>query len=135
MSVAAEAISATVGETLQRAQVRLAILFGSAARGNAGPDSDIDIAVLGDMDSLTLGATLSLSLGREVDVIRLETATIPLLVELIRDGVCIYQAVPGTYASWRCRVLCDLEIDLPWYRRMSAAFLARVAAKGLHGSS
>jgi len=70
-----------VGQALSgRRDVRLAILFGSQARGEAGPASDVDVAVQAPgVDLLALAATLSLAVGREVDVVALDAAGVPLL--------------------------------------------------------
>lgn len=112
--------------------VRLALLFGSYARGVATSESDVDVAVLArDVDLLSLGAALSLAVDREVDVIDLDEATIPMLEELIRDPVVVHEGAAAAFALWRSRVLAQLEIDGPWYARMRDAWLARVAAKGL----
>lgn len=63
-----------------RTDVRVAMLFGSRARGTARADSDVDLAVEGPgVDLLTLGAELGGVLDLEVDVVDLEDASIPLL--------------------------------------------------------
>ena len=51
-------IAAVIRDTLAgRADIRVAILFGSQARGAARPDSDVDIAVdAPGVDVLSLGA-------------------------------------------------------------------------------
>ena len=52
-----------------RKDVQLALLFGSQARGRARPDSDADVAYLGEtVDPLELAYHLSLAARREVDV-------------------------------------------------------------------
>lgn len=60
-----------------RREVRVALLFGSRARGEHRPDSDVDIAVLGDVDRLALAAALSRATGHEVEVVDLENAGYP----------------------------------------------------------
>jgi predicted nucleotidyltransferase len=65
------------------AGLQVALLFGSMARGRARPDSDVDLAVFGDVDPLALSGALSTMLCREVDVVRIEGAPIPLL-----DSTC-----------------------------------------------
>lgn len=113
-------------------EVRLAILFGSFARGAATPESDIDVAVRAPGgDRLAIVAALEAATGREVDVVDLDEATIPLLEELVRDGVAIIERAPGAYATWRAGALADLETDRPWYARMRDAWLARVAREGI----
>jgi predicted nucleotidyltransferase len=112
--------------------VRVVVLFGSHARGDARPDSDVDLAVLGaNVDRLGIAGALSAKTGLEIDVIDLADPTIPLLEELVRDGIVVYEATPGAGALWRSRVLAQLETDRPWYARMRDAWLTSVAAKGL----
>jgi len=115
-----------------RVEVQLALLFGSAARGTAGPESDVDLAVLAPgVDRLTLAAELSDTVGREVDVVSLEDASVPLLIQLVRDAVVVHEGTAGAAARWRSRSLLALETDGPWYARMRDAWLARVAERGL----
>jgi predicted nucleotidyltransferase len=124
-------------ETLRRVLatqegVWLALLFGWEARGQAGPGSDVDVAVLGrGVDRLTLAAALSRAAGREVDVVDLVDPGVPLLEELVRDAVVVWEATPGAGALWRSRALAQLETDGPWYARMRDAWLARVAKAGV----
>lgn len=114
-----------------RADVRVAVLFGSQARGTAGPGSDVDVAVdAPGADLLDLGATLSVALEREVDVVDLEDATIPLLERLVREGIVVHEGYRGAGALWRSRTLATLETDRPWYARMCEAWLARVRERG-----
>ncbi len=73
--------------------VRLAVLYGSAARGDDTPDSDLDLLVsLGEDRSdaaVKLAVRLRRAVGREVDVARLnriqDTAPL-LLLEAIDEG-------------------------------------------------
>jgi predicted nucleotidyltransferase len=59
-----------------RTDVRLAVVFGSRARGTATPASDVDVAVdAPGVDVLGLGADLSRVTGHEVDVVALEDAS------------------------------------------------------------
>ena len=133
-------LNVTPGEIAVRArgvfakwpQVRVAILFGSLARGAGRPDSDVDIAIdAPEIDFLALGAELGSVLDRLVDVVPLAQASIPLYEHLVRDGVVIHEGAPGAGALWRSRTLAMLETDRPWFDRMSKAWLARVASKGL----
>ena len=112
-----------------RDDVQLVLLFGSEARGSAGPASDVDVAVLAPgVDLLGLAAKIREAVDREVDVVSLEDATIPLLMELVRDAIVVHEGVPGAHATWRFHALLSLETDGPWYRRMRDAFLARLAS-------
>jgi uncharacterized protein len=118
-----------------RRAVRLAMLFGSRARGTAQESSDIDLAI--DAPSIevdALSAVLAARFGVEVDIVRLADATIPLLDAVIDDGLVVFESHPGMGSLWRSRTLADLEVDRPWYRRMRDAWLKRVAERGFgHG--
>lgn len=114
----------------EQSDVRLALLFGSGARGELRADSDLDVAVIAPgVDLFALGATLTLAAGVDVDVVRLDDETpIPLLGEIVRDGVPLHEASPGAYATFRSHALSQLELDEPWYARQRDAFLGRLAA-------
>lgn len=71
--------------------VRLAYLFGSVARGDDGPGSDIDVALwLGDeADLLALGALgerLGVAVGGKVDVTDLRRAPPLLCRQVVAEG-------------------------------------------------
>ncbi len=114
-----------------RAGIRLALLFGSEARGTARPDSDVDLAVAGTaIDALEIAAYLGAILQREVQVTDLTDATIPLLEALVRDAVVVHEGVHGAAAEWRSKTLATLETDRPWFARMRDAYLRQVAEQG-----
>lgn len=125
-------------ESLRRAlsgrkDVRLALLFGSRARGRSRPDSDADVAVLGrDLDLLKLTADLSEAAGVEVDVVNLKDPGFPLLNVLLRDGIVLHEGERGAAAAWRSRAWLEAETDRPWFERMRDSFL-RHMAEGRHG--
>lgn len=126
-------------KTLQQQRgVRLALLFGSVARGTAGEGSDLDLAVDVDenADVLAIAADLSRTSGREAHVVLLRDATIPLTEELVRDAIVIHEGSEHAGARWRSQALLSLDLDGPWYARMRDAWLKHVASKGLgHGQS
>jgi predicted nucleotidyltransferase len=125
-----DAIRASAAET---PGLELAILFGSTARGKAGPSSDLDIAVLGPVDTFELAGRLSVAVGREVDVVDVARAAIPLLDAILRDGVVVFERVRGAEGRLRARSLAMLETDRPWYERMQEAWLRNVAKRGILG--
>lgn len=113
-------------------EVRLALLFGSRARGQARPDSDADVAVLGEgLDVLELAADLSDAARIEVDVVDIKDPGYPLLNALLRDGVVLSERERGAAASWRTRALLQAETDRPGYERMRDSYLKRLA-EGRH---
>ena len=88
-------------------------------------------ALAGRHLNLATATLLSSALGREVQVVKLDDPGVPLLEEIVRDGIIVFEANAGRGARWRSRVLSELETDRPWFRRMSKAWLDRVADKGL----
>lgn len=129
--------SATIADHLRRAlagraDVRVAVLFGSQARGTARDGSDVDVAVdAPSVDTIALGAELAEALGHEVDVVALGDAPIPLLERIVREGVVVHEGYKGAGALFRSRTLATLETDRPWHDRMVRSWLHRVASKGL----
>lgn len=118
-------------------EVELALLFGSRARGEARPDSDVDVAVIGrGIDTLGLAIELSDAAGSPVEVVDLSAdPPFPLLLAVLRDGVKLHEGHPGAYGQFLSHSLIDLETDLPGFRLMQRAFLQRVAERGLSGGS
>jgi hypothetical protein len=82
------------------------------------------------VDLLDLMAALSVTLEREVDVVALDDATVPLLERIVREGIVVHEGFRGAGALWRSRTLAMLETDRPWYARMRDAWLSRVSEKG-----
>ncbi len=75
-------------------------LFGSEARGRATPRSDIDLGVLFgrevgdglDAEDRRLEDDLVRDLGREVDLIALDTAPPDLVHRVMRDGIILHES-------------------------------------------
>jgi predicted nucleotidyltransferase len=112
--------------------VRLALLFGSHARGDAREGSDVDIAVDAPcLDLIELAARLSQAIRRDVDVVPVQDAGVPLLEEIVRDAIVIYEAREGAGALWHARALATLETDRPWFDRMRAAWMGRLSERGV----
>src|SRR5262245_15162002 len=118
-----------------REDVDLALLFGSHARGQARPTSDVDVAVIGrSIDTIGLAIELTDALGTPVDVVDLSgDPPIALLLEILRDGIKIRERSPGAYGRFLSHTLLILETDLPAHRAMQRAFVHRVAQHGLSG--
>lgn len=99
--MAIEDIKKTLSPVFERSgSIRFAYLFGSMAKGEVAPLSDIDIAVyLGDVEpmavfdfKLSLHGGISRALNRnDVDLVVLNTLANNMLIEdIIRHGVVIY---------------------------------------------
>ncbi len=87
------------------AGVQAVILFGSAARGDAHADSDIDLAVIATEEwngRADLADAVRARLGNDCDVLHLtpeqfsEDATThePVIAEVLRDGVALVGRMP-----------------------------------------
>src|SRR5262245_7886724 len=68
-----------------RTDVRLAVVFGSRARGTATPASDVDVGVHAPgIDLLALASDLSRGTGLEVDVVALDDVGVTLLARIVQ---------------------------------------------------
>jgi predicted nucleotidyltransferase len=84
------------------AGLQLVVLFGSAARGQTGPRSDIDLAVLydGRIDPVELTNRITQLLKTDAaDVVDLRAASPLLQMAALRDGVVLYERSPGTFLT------------------------------------
>jgi predicted nucleotidyltransferase len=103
-------------DALEALGLALVVRFGSRARGTAGPDSDLDLAVLrADGARLThreLGAltlTLGARYGADADVVDLAVADALLRREVIRDGVVIHASSRSAWTELVTRTLIALD--------------------------
>lgn len=105
-----------------------AYLFGSEARGDSGPHSDADIAVLLEEEpprtlaglQLEMAGQLEDHLGREVDLVVLNNAPVDLAIRVLRDGQLLFDRNPSLRIRHEVRVrneFFDLEPYLREYRR------------------
>ena len=94
-----ERVEAALAETVRAdPAVLAAYVFGSVARGTAGPLSDVDVALLvqGGADTQAVCDRTSDALSRllgtsRVDVISLADARVPLRYQVVRDGRLVMQ--------------------------------------------
>lgn len=94
--VDAEAVIAELKDffTTRGENVAAVYLFGSTARAEAGPGSDVDVAVLFahtppatlEGQPFDLSDAIEQRLGRPVDVVVLNTAPVDLRIRVLRDG-------------------------------------------------
>jgi uncharacterized protein len=105
-------------------EIRLAILFGSVATGTAGPESDVDIAVL---TNGPLGVELRMNLitglaritGRPIDLVDLSVVGEPLLAQIVKHGIRL-AGTDETHARLIARHLFDEADFMPLHRRVLA---------------
>lgn len=111
--------------------VRLAVLFGSAARGEAAPGSDLDVGILfdpGQESAAALEVALARATGRRVDVVRLEAAPPLLRFEVARDGRVLLERTPHVWVDFRARAMTDWWDWAPTARFLHAAAVERLRA-------
>ena len=105
-------------------RIDTAILFGSLARGEARPDSDLDLAVdagsaLTPDEKACLIADLADCLGRPVDLIDLARAGEPLLGQILRHGQRL-QGCDDRYAVLLRRHILAMADFVPYRDRILA---------------
>lgn len=109
-----------------------AYLFGSVARGDAGPGSDVDVAVLLEAPppptlegaGFRLEGDLERALGRPVDLVVLNRAPVDLVHRVLRDGVLVFEADRAARVRFEVRArnqYFDLRPILDRYRRAGEA--------------
>lgn len=92
MRIAPQSLSAAIHSLLAELPMLQAVyLFGSEATGQATERSDIDLAVLlqvplGAAQAWTLASGLAASLGREVDLVDLRSASTVMQHQVLCDG-------------------------------------------------
>ncbi len=111
--------------------IELVVLFGSAAKGQARPRSDLDIAVRGDgpidLDALYPVLAPRLGTGR-VDLVDLRVAGSVLGFEVARHGQPLFERVPGAFRGFQAlasRRYCDTAKLRRAQRRAIRVFLER----------
>lgn len=114
-------------------EVRLLVLFGSTARGKAGPRSDVDLGVLLDPYSAALRFKVDAELGRaarrEVDTVLLDDAPPLLRFEIARDGVLLFEREEGLWTHFKAKAMVDWWDWAPTFRMMSDASIRHLREK------
>lgn len=129
----AAAIEAKLREFLsrnaEREGIAAAYLFGSVARGTAGPRSDVDVGVLYEEDplltleglGLRLEGDLESLLGKPVQLVVLNHAPVDLTIRVLRDGKLLVDRDRMRRVRFEVKTrfdFWDLEPYLKLYRRM-----------------
>jgi predicted nucleotidyltransferase len=84
-------------------RLRLIVVFGSTVTGMRGPESDLDLAFLGDAPLDLVAVTtdvIRLLHTDRVDVVDLRRASPLLAMEVARHGYLIYERKPGAYVEF-----------------------------------
>ena len=102
-------------------QIKLAILFGSQATGNARPDSDIDLGLLAQAPlsadfKLQLIQTIGAEFGRPVDIVDLYYVPEPITGQVFKGMRLV--GSDTTYAELLTRHLLNVADFLPLHQRI-----------------
>jgi uncharacterized protein len=106
----------------QQHNIRMAVLFGSAARGTLTAESDIDVAVLADSplnnaEKRYLIEELALITGRAVDLIDLATVGQPLLGQILKDAKRL-KGTDSQFAQLMTRNALEQADFMPYVTRL-----------------
>lgn len=116
-------------------------LFGSQATGEARPDSDIDLAILlpkgkelSSLERLDMMDHLQEIAGREVDLVAVNAARLPLQFEIIHTGRVLYESSFDARTDAEDIIVRDYPDLQPMYERNSWEILeaAQEEARAQH---
>jgi uncharacterized protein len=136
--VDAELIEGLKGVLAGGPPMRLALVFGSVARGTSKPHSDLDIAIfpvdpdLPLREELNLQSRLSAVSGREVDLVRVDQCAPGLRFRLAREGLLLLGS-SSELARFQARAGIEHADLAPARRRAEQLYLRRLAAGGARG--
>ncbi len=103
-------------------EVRLAIVFGSLARGEASTESDLDLAVAENLplqaeNKIGLIGELAAATGRPVDLVDLKALTGPLLGQILHGGKVLVKD-DCLYAEAMLKAMYYEADEMPYRRRI-----------------
>lgn len=120
-------------------ELKLAVLFGSAAALRDRADSDLDIGVLlaGDRsaDLPALRVRLERVTGRIVDLVPLESAPPLLRMEVARHGRVLLEREPGAWSLFCAHAMIDWWDWAPTARLMHETAARRLREEAAGGPS
>jgi predicted nucleotidyltransferase len=120
-------------------ELRLVVLFGSAATLREHRDSDLDVGVLvggdGELDLGQLRVLLERATGRIVDLVRLDSAPPLLRMEVARHGRLVLERDPQAWASFRAHAMIDWWDWAPTARLMHETAVRRLREEAASGPS
>jgi predicted nucleotidyltransferase len=112
-SAVVEILAATLASSPIKAELHVALVFGSAAVGAFHSASDVDVAIL-PVDpelplrrELELQAELGRACGRVIDLVRLDRADAVVRWEAARSGRVVLETSPGAAARFRAEAALE----------------------------
>jgi len=124
----------------QQEDVVAAYLFGSVARGQAHPTSDVDVAVLLDPGlsameqverQLDLMAALDSTVDRPIQITLLNRASPTLIYQVLRDGILLYEQDSQERIAFEVRAIRIYLDSKPMLDFLSERLLSRIREEGL----
>ena len=116
---------------------KLAVVFGSAARGRSGPVSDLDLALRLVPDTVESRREVvdaaRRAVRREIDTVDLDTAPPLLRFQIAREGVVLVEREPRSWARFKARAMTDWWDWAPTARKIHAAYIRRLREQVAHG--
>lgn len=115
--------------------IAAALIFGSMANGTANRDSDIDIALLYNqnsipepLDMLQFRQQLSDSMHQEVDIVLLNTASPIIAMQAVKNGQPLVMRNQKAYDAFEMRLITDYA-DV---KQMREPFEKNILQRKLH---
>ena len=119
--------------------VRLAILFGSQARGRTRPDSDFDVLLRLEPEdresSRAVDAAIIDAVGPNVHVVYEDEAPPLLRLEIARHGVVLKEAEEGDWVGFKRQAMVDWWDWAPWAQTIESAAIRRLRDEVARGRS
>ena len=120
-------------------EIRLAVLFGSVARGEERSSSDVDLGLILEPCSASVrfgvDAHLGRAAGREVDTVLLDSAPPLLRFEVARDGVLLFEREEGLWATFQVKAMVDWWDWAPTARKIQRAIIQDLRRQVEHGQA
>jgi predicted nucleotidyltransferase len=128
MTLTSPALDLIVAALHSGPPLRLAILFGSTAKGTQRGDSDIDIGIIPEdpemslAEELTLQTEMSRVSGRQVDLVRLDRASTILRWQVVRYGRPLFEAEPFAMARFTADAIAEYLDFAPAFEHAAEDF-------------